>query len=115
MIKPIAQIVCHHCKRAFVSLFRVRDEKGKKTEDYVCTKCVKEFPTPVLEDISRRYIPEDPGQKPPKEMVDEFALWERKNKAFEDWQYTNSQDYQEMAMARLVKDSFKRKRAKKVA
>ena len=81
-MKPIAQLVCHNCKRAYVSLLRIRDENGHKTPDYVCTKCVKDHPTPAVENISRRYIPEKPqvGDEDQKAKLGLLLPWIPVNK-----------------------------------
>lgn len=36
---PVARIVCWHCHRNDRTLYRVRDDRGRKTQDYVCSVC----------------------------------------------------------------------------
>ena len=51
--KPtIYQIVCWKCKRAHVTLYNLRDENGKKTQDYVCSDC-KVWGSPEIGNVSR--------------------------------------------------------------
>ena len=52
--KPVFyQIVCWHCRRAHVTLYNVKDEEGKKTNDYVCVNCREKFPRPEIYNCSR--------------------------------------------------------------
>lgn len=48
-----AQYVCWHCRRAHVTLFAVKDEEGKKTNDYVCSDCRLSYPRPDIYNSSR--------------------------------------------------------------
>lgn len=38
---PIRVTVCWRCKSRIRPLKRLRDEKGKKTPDYICTLCIQ--------------------------------------------------------------------------
>ncbi len=55
-VKPIAQIVCWNCRQGNIQLFNIKNEQGKKTEDYVCLNCKDEFPVPPVENMSKNYF-----------------------------------------------------------
>lgn len=63
-MKPRAQIVCWNCRRGDVQLFNIKDNKGNKTEDYVCVNCKSEFPVPPIGNMSKNYLKEDDTETP---------------------------------------------------
>lgn len=55
---PIAKIVCWHCRKGDKQLFRIRDEDGFKTEDYICVTCKAEGNyMPPIGNASKLYYP----------------------------------------------------------
>lgn len=44
---PHEIIACWYCKRGDVSLYRLRNEKGKKTQDYVCKEDLHRGAPPI--------------------------------------------------------------------
>lgn len=55
---PIAKIVCWHCRKGDKQLFRIKDEDGFKTEDYICVECKPTAPKmPPIGNASKLYYP----------------------------------------------------------
>lgn len=53
-MNPIARIVCWYCRQGDKQLFRIRDEDGFKTEDYICVNCKPNAPkTPPMPNVSK--------------------------------------------------------------
>lgn len=50
--KKIKQVCCWRCKETHKTLFVVRDEDGKKTNDYTCDDC-KAWGDPEIGNSSR--------------------------------------------------------------
>lgn len=57
-----AIICCWSCKKTNVTLKRIRDEFGLKTEDYVCLSCEPLSPKPTHPNISFIPIPKKGGE-----------------------------------------------------
>ena len=51
----IKQVVCWHCRKGNVTLYNIRDEDGKKTQDYTCGTC-KVWGDPPIWNASRIVI-----------------------------------------------------------
>ncbi len=57
---PLSTFVCWNCRRSDVTLLRIKDEDGKKTEDYVCVNCVTLHPAPPIGNFSKVHFPTMP-------------------------------------------------------
>lgn len=58
-MRAIARIVCWNCRQGNKQLYNVRDNQGKKTEDYVCVDCRPLGQNPPIGNMSKQYFPTD--------------------------------------------------------
>lgn len=71
-MKPVSRIVCWNCRNGNAQLFNIKDEKGKKTPDYICGQCKKDNYLPPVTNMSQVYFPTEDELK--KEAQKTIAL-----------------------------------------
>lgn len=69
-MRPIARIICWNCRDGSKQLFRVKDEYGFKTPDYVCVDCKALGKwEPPIGNMSKMYFPTEEQLKRIREVL----------------------------------------------
>lgn len=70
-MRPIARIICWSCRQGGKQLFRIKDELGVKTENYVCIECKPLYGNPPDGSNSLQYYPTEEQLKRIQEVLKE--------------------------------------------